>query len=126
MCAFLASVLLFFVSLTVTSLLKRINFQGSVAYIPQQPWIQNMTLRDNITFGSAMDVQKYESVVEACELKADFEMLPAGDLTEIGERVDWIFSYFFSYFKYFRSVCFAELFSFLNEIAKASLHCNLM
>ena len=34
-----------------------------------------------------MDVCKYQDVVEACQLKSDFEMLPAGDQTEIGERV---------------------------------------
>ena len=34
-----------------------------------------------------MDSTKYDAIVEACELKADFEMLPAGDKTEIGERV---------------------------------------
>lgn len=53
----------------------------------QQAWIQNLTVRDNITFGRAMDVCKYQDTVAACELKEDFEMLPGGDLTEIGERV---------------------------------------
>jgi len=55
--------------------------------VPQQAWIQNLTVRDNITFGSPLDICKYQDVIEACELKSDFDMLPAGDLTEIGERV---------------------------------------
>ena len=44
-------------------------------------------MRDNILFGRPLDVCKYQDVVEACELKEDFEMLPASDMTEIGERV---------------------------------------
>lgn len=53
----------------------------------QQAWIQNCTLRDNILFGNPMDREKYERVIEACALKPDIDMLPAGDLTEIGEKV---------------------------------------
>uniref|UniRef100_F6PGX9 Uncharacterized protein n=1 Tax=Ciona intestinalis TaxID=7719 RepID=F6PGX9_CIOIN len=63
-----------------------VSVKGSVAYVPQQPWIQNLTVRDNITFGKSLNVCKYQDTVEACELKSDFEMLPAGDQTEIGER----------------------------------------
>ena len=58
-----------------------------MAYVAQQAWIQNLTVRDNISFGKPMDPCKYQDTVEACELKEDFEMLPGGDLTEIGERV---------------------------------------
>ena len=63
------------------------NFQGSIAYVPQQAWIQNRTLKDNILFGKNSDEIKYTKIVEACALKPDFEILPAGDLTEIGEKV---------------------------------------
>lgn len=62
-------------------------FQGSVAYVPQEAWIQNKTLKDNILFGKAYDKQHYEEVLEACALKADLEILPGGDQTEIGEKV---------------------------------------
>lgn len=64
----------------------RVNTKGSIAYVPQQAWIQNATLRDNILFGKTMDGKAYNSVVEACALKPDFDMLPGGDLTEIGEK----------------------------------------
>lgn len=50
------------------------------------PWIQNATVRDNIIFGSPYDRVKYERVVEVCSLNADLDILPARDLTEIGER----------------------------------------
>lgn len=55
--------------------------------MPQQAWIQNATVRDNILFGKEMDQCKYNNVVEACALKSDFEILTGGDLTEIGEKV---------------------------------------
>ncbi|KAF1562051.1 Canalicular multispecific organic anion transporter 2, partial [Eudyptes chrysocome] len=60
--------------------------KGSVAYVPQQAWIQNATLKDNILFGQAPNVQKYQNVLETCALKTDLEMLPGGDQTEIGEK----------------------------------------
>ncbi|NWX50785.1 MRP3 protein, partial [Steatornis caripensis] len=60
--------------------------KGSVAYVPQQAWIQNATLRDNILFSQAPNEQKYQSVLEACALKTDLEVLSGGDQTEIGEK----------------------------------------
>nr|XP_009677167.1 PREDICTED: canalicular multispecific organic anion transporter 2 isoform X2 [Struthio camelus australis] len=60
--------------------------KGSVAYVPQQAWIQNATLKDNILFGHAPNEQKYQNVLEACALKTDLEVLPGGDQTEIGEK----------------------------------------
>uniref|UniRef100_A0A8C0B0Y4 ABC-type glutathione-S-conjugate transporter n=1 Tax=Buteo japonicus TaxID=224669 RepID=A0A8C0B0Y4_9AVES len=63
-----------------------INIQGSLAYVPQQPWIQNATLKDNILFGSELDEARYQQVIEACALLPDLELLPAGDQTEIGEK----------------------------------------
>ncbi|CAG8548825.1 3767_t:CDS:10, partial [Scutellospora calospora] len=59
---------------------------GYVAYVPQSAWIMNATLRDNITFGLPYEPKFYEEVIDACSLKPDIEILPGGDLTEIGER----------------------------------------
>ena len=61
-------------------------FQGKIAYVTQQAWIQNMSLRDNILFGRPYDERRYEKVIEACALKQDLDMLPGGDQTEIGEK----------------------------------------
>lgn len=61
--------------------------KGSVGYVPQQAWIQNRTLRDNITFTKEFDQNLYDSVIDCCALKPDLEMLPGGDKTEIGEKV---------------------------------------
>ncbi|CAO3692121.1 unnamed protein product [Rhizopus stolonifer] len=60
--------------------------RGSVAYVPQQPWVMNATLRDNIVFGHRWDPVFYNRVLEACSLKTDIAILSGGDQTEIGER----------------------------------------
>lgn len=64
----------------------KVNTYGNVAYVSQQAWIQNATLKDNILFGQPLNTELYEKVIEACALKPDLEILPGGDLTEIGEK----------------------------------------
>ncbi|KAL0721101.1 hypothetical protein Bca4012_035700 [Brassica carinata] len=63
-----------------------VTLRGSVAYVPQVSWIFNATVRDNILFGSPFDRERYERVLDVTALKHDLELLPGGDLTEIGER----------------------------------------
>ncbi|XP_062330079.1 ATP-binding cassette sub-family C member 3 isoform X3 [Osmerus eperlanus] len=63
-----------------------ISIRGSLAYVPQQAWIQNATLRDNILFGKPFNEPKYRCILEACALTTDLEVLPGGDQTEIGEK----------------------------------------
>ncbi|XP_044069110.1 canalicular multispecific organic anion transporter 1 isoform X2 [Siniperca chuatsi] len=63
-----------------------INTQGSLAFVPQQAWIQNATLRDNILFGSPHEERRFQEVIQACALTPDLELLPGSDLTEIGEK----------------------------------------
>lgn len=60
---------------------------GKIAYVQQQPWIQNLTLENNILFGRPMNHQFYSKVLNACALGVDLECLPASDQTEIGEKV---------------------------------------
>lgn len=64
----------------------RVNTLGQIAYVPQQSWIQNATLEDNILFGKPMDKKRYDQVIHACALKPDLDILPGGDQTEIGEK----------------------------------------
>lgn len=61
--------------------------QGSLAFVPQQAWIQNATLKDNILFGSPHEEKRFQKVIEACALAPDLKLLPGGILTEIGEKV---------------------------------------
>uniref|UniRef100_A0A673C9S6 ABC-type glutathione-S-conjugate transporter n=1 Tax=Sphaeramia orbicularis TaxID=375764 RepID=A0A673C9S6_9TELE len=63
-----------------------VTVKGSVAYVPQQAWIQNATVQDNIIFGREKLKTWYNRVLEACALLPDLDILPAGDSTEIGEK----------------------------------------
>ena len=63
-----------------------VTLGGKVAYVEQEPWIQNASFRDNILFGSEYDPELYSKVLSVCELKKDIELLPAGDMSEIGEK----------------------------------------
>jgi ATP-binding cassette subfamily C (CFTR/MRP) protein 1 len=59
---------------------------GYVSYCAQTPWVVNDTVRDNVLFGRDFDEDRYNEVVSACALVDDLAILPAGDMTEIGER----------------------------------------
>ncbi|KAL1925295.1 uncharacterized protein VTP21DRAFT_178 [Calcarisporiella thermophila] len=59
---------------------------NGVAYVAQQAWLLNATVRDNILFGEEWNAERYRRVIEACALTRDLEILRAGDLTEIGEN----------------------------------------
>lgn len=58
----------------------------SVAFCSQSAWLLNDSIRNNIIFGSVFNQDRYDKVVEACGLVKDFEILSAGDATEIGEK----------------------------------------
>lgn len=38
-------------------------------------------------FGNPRDSARYKQVISACALEPDIQVLPAGDMTEIGEKV---------------------------------------
>ncbi|XP_053400725.1 multidrug resistance-associated protein 1-like isoform X1 [Mercenaria mercenaria] len=63
-----------------------VTLKGNVAYVPQEAWIQNLTVKENIVFGNAFDQIRYNKVVAGCALISDLEMFPGGDQTEIGEK----------------------------------------
>ncbi|KAK6726836.1 hypothetical protein RB195_004877 [Necator americanus] len=63
-----------------------VGLRGTAAYVPQQPWVRNSTLRDNIIMEKEFDSVAYGAVLEACALNQDLAQLPCGDLTEIGEK----------------------------------------
>lgn len=60
--------------------------KGAIAYVSQQPFIQNATVRDNITFGLPFDAKRYDEAVRVSSLTKDLAILPGGDMTEIGEK----------------------------------------
>ncbi|KAI9461546.1 ABC transporter [Lactarius psammicola] len=57
---------------------------GSVAYCSQSAWIQNATIRDNICFGRPFEAERYWKVVHDACLEPDLDVLPNGDMTEVG------------------------------------------
>lgn len=59
---------------------------NSIAYCSQAAWLLNDTVRNNILFNRPFDKTRYEAVINACGLVRDFEILKAGDKTEIGEK----------------------------------------
>ncbi|POM70440.1 ATP-binding cassette (ABC) Superfamily, partial [Phytophthora palmivora] len=64
----------------------RINIQGQIAYVSQEAWIRNATLRDNIVFEGDFNSERYDEILKASQLSLDLAALPSGDRTEIGER----------------------------------------
>lgn len=63
-----------------------IQITGRIAYASQEPWLFSGSIRQNILFGREMNQHKYEEVIEVCQLKRDFNLLPYGDQTIIGNR----------------------------------------
>jgi len=59
---------------------------GYISYCTQSPWVINDTLKGNILFGREFDQGRYDKILSACALLDDIAVLPAGDMTEIGER----------------------------------------
>lgn len=68
-----------------TSTAKHTGTTGTrAAYVPQPPWIENCTIRQNIIFGDEADEERYTAVLRACALEKDLEALPDGDRTLAG------------------------------------------
>lgn len=59
---------------------------GSVAFVSQQAWVLNASLKANILFFAPFEHGRYEQAVRLAQLTHDLQALPAGDETEIGER----------------------------------------
>lgn len=63
-----------------------VGLHGSLAYVAQDAWIFNGSVRDNILFGCKYDESIYQEVIAACALVADLEVLPDGENTIVGEK----------------------------------------
>ncbi|RKF62208.1 Metal resistance protein YCF1 [Erysiphe neolycopersici] len=59
---------------------------GKTAYVAQQSWIMNASVKENILFGHRFDPSFYTKTIRACALVEDFAQLPDGDETQVGER----------------------------------------
>ncbi|GMM31438.1 ATP-binding cassette glutathione S-conjugate transporter [Martiniozyma asiatica (nom. inval.)] len=63
-----------------------VTIKGSIAYVPQTAWIMNGTIKENILFGCKFNQEFYDKTIIACALEPDFEILPDGDSTQVGEK----------------------------------------
>ncbi|KAJ2604065.1 hypothetical protein H4R99_002050 [Coemansia sp. RSA 1722] len=70
----------------VMELSRQGRIMTDVAYVSQEAWLRNATIRENILFGQPYKADRYEEVLRVCALKPDLRILTAGDMTEIGER----------------------------------------
>lgn len=66
--------------------LNSFGLRSSISYAAQSPWLEHLSIRDNILFGQPFEIDRYWEVIEACALRTDLELLEDGDWTEIGER----------------------------------------
>lgn len=64
----------------------KVKVHGTIAYVPQNPWMMSGTIKDNILFSHQYDEVFYNLVLDACALRPDLAILPNGDLTEVGEK----------------------------------------
>ena len=65
---------------------SKIIVNGSISYVPQTPWIINDTVKGNIIFHKEYDDERYQHIVNICDLDKDFHSLTGGEFTEIGEK----------------------------------------
>ncbi|KAF8041794.1 hypothetical protein BT93_A0402 [Corymbia citriodora subsp. variegata] len=63
-----------------------ISSSGSVAYVPQVPWIMSGTLCENVLFGEKYDAKRYSDTLQACALDVDVSLMAGGDMAYIGEK----------------------------------------
>jgi ABC-type multidrug transport system fused ATPase/permease subunit len=56
------------------------------AYVAQQAWLVNASIKENILFSAPFDEQRYRDVIVACALERDLEILDNGDETLVGEK----------------------------------------
>ncbi len=57
-----------------------------IGYCAQTPWLQSMSIRENIIFSYPYEESRYNKVLEACALVPDMAEFKDGDLSNIGEN----------------------------------------
>ena len=66
---------------------------GSFAYVPQEAWIRNATVRANVLFGTPFNSELYKRILYLTGMDKDMEQFQFGDQTVIGEKVIFIISF---------------------------------
>ncbi|EAR93205.2 ABC transporter C family protein (macronuclear) [Tetrahymena thermophila SB210] len=63
---------------------KKLIVNGKIAYVSQNHWLQNKTIKENILFGSEYDSLWYNQCIECCDLRVDFDSFQKKDDKLIG------------------------------------------
>ena len=60
--------------------------EKTTAYVSQNSWIQNATIKANVLFGLPYEHKRYQQAIFSCGLTQDLSIWPDGDETEVGVR----------------------------------------
>lgn len=63
-----------------------IEINGILSYGSQEPWLYDGSIKSNVTFIEEFDEKRYKEVCRVCALDRDFQLLPYGDSTIVGEK----------------------------------------
>ncbi|KAM6155929.1 ATP-binding cassette sub-family C member 6 [Rhynchocyon petersi] len=63
-----------------------VSITGPVAYAPQEAWVQDASVVENVCFQGELDPPWLERVLEACALWPDVDCFPEGVHTQVGEQ----------------------------------------
>lgn len=63
-----------------------VNSEGIIAYCGQTPWLESMSIRDNILFAAPYEDERYKKVLDTCALTVDLSAFQHGDLSNVGEN----------------------------------------
>jgi len=70
----------------MSKMVGSLRYNGTIAYVEQEPTIFAGTLRESILFGKEYKPEFYHRIIEGCNLESDFKLFAQGDLSEAGER----------------------------------------
>ncbi|XP_014214767.1 probable multidrug resistance-associated protein lethal(2)03659 [Copidosoma floridanum] len=64
----------------------QVEINGKISYASQEAWIFTSSIRQNILFGKPMNKDRYDKVIDVCQLRRDLQLLPCGDNTLASEK----------------------------------------
>lgn len=67
-------------------MVMRNDVSRNISYASQEPWLFDGTVQKNIIFTEDLNEKRYREVCRVCALDRDFELLPLGDRTVVGEN----------------------------------------
>ncbi|KAI6246266.1 Pleiotropic ABC efflux transporter of multiple drugs YBT1 [Erysiphe necator] len=63
-----------------------LRYKQMIGYCGQMPWLQSMSIRENILFSAPYEQIRYKNVLESCALTQDLINFKYGDLSMVGEN----------------------------------------